>query len=370
MRTPSAARFQVLLAAALAFAVPAALAAAGAEKPAGSQDVSAREILLDLPADFPPLLCHGAIHLFSSGGRNQTMAPGESAPSCNLLQLSPAAPPLCGPDGPLVLTKDGTLWRLGGEGPQSVEQGLGGAVAMAALPGGAPAILFPDRLRLPSGEIASLALDASGLDSLPDGSLWISGKGAGARLAPDGKPLWMWKGGLTPTGAAMDDGALAVGTEEGLLVVLDSATGHERFRYPTGGAIPNSPRIEGKIAIFASRDHLVRAVRLKDGQLAWQVRLEGRPDFGPIPTRAGLVFAASASSTLVALDPADGRRTWTWRLPAGNVLQSPASAGEQMAVLGWGESENPTLYLVGVPEPSKPPAPPRKKARRVDAVAR
>ena len=120
----------------------------------------------------------------------------------------------------------------------------------------------------------------------------------------------------------------------------------------------------GGLTVFASRDHLVRAVRLRDGQLAWQVRLDGRPDFGPLPTRAGLVFAVSASATLVALDPLEGRRTWTWRLPTGSILQSPSATPDLVAVLSWGEAETPTLFLVPVPEPPPAPARPKRKPRR------
>jgi hypothetical protein len=355
---------------ALASCLLAGLAAQAAEKLAGVPQTISREIPLDLPADFSPVLCDGTVHLFSSGGRNQTMAPGESAPACNILPMVPKAQPLCAGSGPIVLTKEGTLWKFTPEGPQALDQDLGGAVAFAPGADGTPAILFSNRLKLSSAKSVELAIEASGLNLLPDGGFWVSGAGSGLRVGPEGTVLWTWQGGLTPTGASMSDGLLAVGTREGVLAVLDAGTGRERYRYPTGGAISTLPRIEGPLAVFGSQDHLVRAVRMKDGQLAWQIRLDGRVDFGPVPTRAGLVFAASAASTVVALDPTDGRRTWTWRLPSGNLLQSPAGSGDLLAILGWGESETPTLYLVGVPEPAKPlPPPGKKKARRAAPVA-
>jgi outer membrane protein assembly factor BamB len=262
------------------------------------------------------------------------------------------------------LTSDGTLWKLSAEGPQTVEQGLMGALALAASTGGSPVVLFPDRLMLAGGKSIPLPFEALRMGTLSDGSTWVGGRGMAARLDAEGKILWTWKGGLTPSGIALGGGFLAAGTEEGFLVALDATTGREKFRYPTGAAIVSAPAIAGGLAVFASRDHLVRAVRLRDGQLAWQVRLEGRPDFGPLPTRAGLVFAVYASATLIALNPADGRRTWSWRLPAGAVLQSPSATPDQVAVLAWGEAETPTLFLVPVPEPPPPPVRPKRKPRR------
>lgn len=364
MRSPAAPRRTALLGAALACALVPAAAATGVPKPDMPAMSAARVVPLDLPADFSPSLCGGSVHLFSSGGRNQTLAPGESAPACNLLHLVPAADPVCGPDGPVVLTRDGTLWSLGASGPAPLEQDLSGAVGLAARPGTLPAVLFPDRIRLPGGESVRLPFPAQTLDALEGGGFFVGGEGTGARVSPEGKILWAWKGGLTPTGACAGEGFIAAGTREGFLVALDGATGRERFRYITGAAIPSPPAIASGLAVFASRDHLARAVRLKDGQLAWQVRLDGRPDFGPMPTRAGLLFAVSAGATLTALSPSDGRRTWTWRLPSGVLLQSPAAATDRVAVLAWGETENPTLYLVPVPEPPPAPAHPKRKARR------
>lgn len=320
---------------------------------------------MDLPADYPPVLCSGAVHLFSSAGRNQTLAAGESAPGCNLLPIHPVVAPACSPAGTLALDRSGTLWNIAPEGASAVEEGLEGAVALAIRPDGPPAVLAESSLAFPGGVRRDLPLPASRLWALQDGGFWLADPKSGARLDSDGKALWIWRGDLASAGASIGAGFLAVGTEEGFLAVLDAETGRERFRYPTGGCIPTAPHISEGLAVFGSNDHLVRAVRLKDGQLAWQSRLDGRVAFGPLPTRAGLLFAVAAGSSLVALAPKDGRRTWSWTLPSGNILQSPACLPDLAAVLAWGETDNPTLYLVDIPEPPPaPPAPKKKSTRR------
>lgn len=364
MPAPATARITIL-ATAIACGLVPGYPGRAAEPKVPPSPPKVREIPLDLPADFPPVLCSGAVHLFSGTGRNQTLAPGDPAPVCNLLPLHPVVAPACSPEGTLVLDKAGTLWKVTTEGTSALEEGIEGAVALAIRTAGPPAVLAGNSLVLPGGGRRDLPFPASRLEVLNDGGFWLADRTSGARLDADGKALWTWRGDLASTGAALAGSSLAVGTEEGFLAVLDAGTGRERFRYPTGGRIAAAPHLSEGLAVFGSNDHLVRAVRLKDGQLAWQVRLDGRVAFGPLLTRVGLLFAVAAGNSLVALAPKDGRRTWSWTLPSGSILQSPACLPDLAAVLAWGETDNPTLYLVDVPEPPPaPPVPKKKSARR------
>ena len=209
----------------LAVGVPALTA----DGPPGSQGIR-----LDLEADWAPVYCGRELFLFSSGGRNQHMGPGDAAPDCALIQIVPALQPVCAPGGPLALDRDGTLWKLG-ETTETVLTGLKGAVALFPTEEG-PVVLFRRSLRLADGEAVALPFDAVGGQRLGSFGFWVRGADRAARLAPDGTVRWTWtlpKG--SPGAAVLAGSRLAAGTSHGELAVLRDGDGKLLFRY-RGGA--------------------------------------------------------------------------------------------------------------------------------------
>ncbi len=310
---------------------------------------------LDIPADWAPVVCGGRVYVFSSNGRNQVMAPGDSAPMCDPVQFVPLLQPLCSKAGPLVLDRDGVLWQLGEGFPKTIQENLKDAVALLPTPDG-PAVLFRDRLRLPGGAEAALPEAAVGATALSDGGFWVWGAKGAARLDAKGIVLWRWtprRG--SPGPATLASGTLFAGTSAGDLAALRDSDGRQRFAYGGGGAVAWPPALSGENVVFGSGDHFVRAVNARNGQLAWQARAEGRLFFGPVPVDAGLLFAESSGRRLLILSPSTGRRVWEWRLPSGNMLKPPAVEGRIAAVLAWGEEEVPSLFRVTLP-PAPPPA--------------
>ena len=306
-------------------------------------------IRLDIPADWEPVLCKGRLHVFSSEGRNQILSPGDDAPQCDPVHFSPALQPVCGPEGPLALDREGNLWQLGPGLPRTIQAGLKDAVGLWADASG-PTILFRSRLVRPNGQPVTLPFEALGGNPLPDGGAWVWGASQAARVGPAGDVRWDWK---PPSGApgpaALDSGTIFAGTSSGFLIFLRDTDGKERFAYRGGGATPSPPVISGGLVIWSSSDHFVRAVRIKDGQLAWQFRGLGRPVFGPFPVTAGLLVAESGGNRLIILEPATGKDLWTWSLPSGAMLKAPAASGETAAVLAWDESSTPLLFSLKLP---------------------
>ena len=136
---------------------------------------------MDIPADFAPVLCGGRLYIFSSAGRNQMMEPGDEAPNCDPIQFSPALQPICGPEGPLVLDKEGNLWQLGKGFPVTVQAGLKDAVAL--LPGSSGlTVVLKDSLRLPDRGSTALPFRPLGAVALQDGGYWIWNETRAARL--------------------------------------------------------------------------------------------------------------------------------------------------------------------------------------------
>ena len=331
----------------------AALAAAPATAPAKPEGIR-----LDVPAEWPPALCSGRVFLFAPDGRNQTMGPADASPSCNLVQIRPALAPVCVLDAAYVLDEDGTLWRLGEAPALTVASGLKGALALFPTPDG-PAVLFVDSLRLPSGASSPLPMHASSAVALAGGGYWVWGSSGATRLDSAGTVRWTWKPPVGTAGpACLHEGWIYAGTSTGNLVAIRDSDGKARFSYRGGGGVECAPVVWKNLVIYASRDHFVRAVDRASGQLAWQARTEGRPDFGPYACDAGLLVAESAGARLLVLAPETGQVAWSWKLPAGAILKAPAVAPRAAAVLAWDEATTPTLYRVELPQA---PAPKAKK---------
>jgi hypothetical protein len=319
---------------------------------------TAREIPLDLPADFAPVFCGERVYLFSSNGRNQVMGPSDEAPQCSPIQFSPAIQPVCGPEGPSVLDGEGNLWQLGKGLPHTAASGLSGAVAVLPGPGG-NAYVFPDRVQRPDGSVTALPVAASKALALGGGWVWAWGGGWAALVDGAGRLLWTWKPARGEPGpAVLGADKIVAGTSAGDLVALRKEDGKVLFSYRAGGAILSPPLLVGDTAVCATLDHFVRAIHLKRGDLVWQFRTAGRASFGPLGTPAGLLFAESSGTRIFLLSPDKGDKVWEWQAQAGSILASPAVSGHTAAVVTWGEAANPTLYLVTLPA-----SPPQAKAK-------
>ncbi len=343
-----------------------ALAALGLN---GQTATPSRAIPLDIPADWEPVLCKGRLYLFSTEGRNQLLSPGDDAPQCDPVHFTPAVQPVCGVQGTVVLDTEGNLWQLGEGFPKTVQSGLSGAVALWPS-GQGVAILYRDHLDLPGGPRVPLPFEAAAGEALADGGFWVRGATQAARFSDQGALLWTWmprKGAPGPAALAGD--VLATGSSDGTLWALAAKDGKPRFGYRVGGALFRAPLVEGRRMIAATSDHVVRAIDLKNGQLAWQYRASGRPAYGPFRVPAGILFAEEGGRRLVLLSPKTGSAVWSWALPSGSLTSAPAVDGTKAALLAWGEAATPTLYVVDLPatEPVSAPKKPPKKTKEAQA---
>lgn len=304
---------------------------------------------LDIAADWAPLLCGDTVYIFSSGGRNQIMAPRDSAPNCDPVQMSPALQPQCGGGDAWVLDKGGTLWQLGHGIPVQIASNLKGAVAVVPW-SPSPAVFFAREVLLPDGVRRRLDITVAHAQALGGDGFWVRGTKEAARLDASGSVLWTWaprRG--SPGPATLAGSTVFTATSEGDLVALKADSGRVRFAYRGGGQVTSPPVVVGDDVIYASTDHFIRAITTRSGQLVWQFRAEGRPSFGPFKVEAGILFAESAGSRLVILDEKDGHPGWTWTVPKGSILKCPAVSATEAVVLAWTDDPKPWLYRIDLP---------------------
>ena len=188
------------------------------------------------------------------------------------------------------------------------------------------------------------------------------------------------------SGIALEGDTLVVASGYGFVAALDASNGAERWRTVTEAPMTGSPTIKDGRIFVSSNNNEVLALNLSDGVLIWSdqaiaesARVLGSPsaaavedivvapyssgeviaylasngrrlwtealaspgqftpisainDIGARPVLGGgLVFAASQSGVLAAIDGRTGTRVW--QQPIGST-QAPALAGEYLFVMG------------------------------------
>lgn len=141
---------------------------------------------------------------------------------------------------------------------------------------------------------------------------------------------------------------IAVGTTSGTLVGLSIDGGEELWSVGIGAAVRGTPAVDGDTLYLVCDHGWVHAVRA-DGDELWRVGI-GSPvaarddwnNYGPRPVVAdGIVYAATPSGTVAALDAATGTKAWSVDLESGisanlaiadGVLHVPTLEGEHVAL--------------------------------------
>lgn len=125
------------------------------------------------------------------------------------------------------------------------------------------------------------------------------------------------------------------------IIALDVKTGRIVWRYRTVGEDMPSPalaRVNGEyVVIWANGDHHVRAVRLRDGHLLWQIPA-GISTMSSATVDRGFAYVLAGHRTW-KIDPATGRVAWQTRV--GNPDCGPTFAYNTVFVEGSEAGMNP-----------------------------
>jgi outer membrane protein assembly factor BamB len=113
--------------------------------------------------------------------------------------------------------------------------------------------------------------------------------------------LWSLPVGETSWSSALVAGdALYVGVDDGLAAIdLDSHT--IRWEVGTGGIVSSSPALAGDLVVVGSRDGYVYAVNSASGEIEWRVATQGAVTSSPAVS-GGTVFVGSHDGKLYAIE--------------------------------------------------------------------
>ncbi len=130
--------------------------------------------------------------------------------------------------------------------------------------------------------------------------------------------------GSQESGAKSRNVDLLIATfDKGRIVAYATDDGRMLWMRELGAASRFTPAIDGLRAVFAVDDSRAVALRLADGRVEWEQRLDGMlnsPSFA-----RDRIFIGSNTNLLFALDNATGRVAWKWKT-GGDVIGTAADS--------------------------------------------
>lgn len=120
--------------------------------------------------------------------------------------------------------------------------------------------------------------------------------------------------------SARDD-RLAMANGQGVVAVIDAATGKDVWRLKLDQAISAGVGSDGQqVAVVTRKNELVV---LKDGKIQWRSRLPAQ-SFTPPLVAGARVFVLTANRSVIAFDGSSGRELWTQQRPGEPLILKQA----------------------------------------------
>lgn len=149
------------------------------------------------------------------------------------------------------------------------------------------------------------------------GDLYVGTQGGDffALRASDGKVLWKRRLGSVSSRPLVDDPRLYVGTDDGSLLSVNAFDGTVNWRHATRGAIQHPPVAVGDLLVFSNDADHVFAVDRGTGKLRWQYERETPEEFtmrghAGVAVAQDRVFAGFSDGHVVALTATSGEVVW------------------------------------------------------------
>ena len=136
-------------------------------------------------------------------------------------------------------------------------------------------------------------------------------------------PLTAASGNQDPADARRRVDLLIATFDKGRVVAYATDDGRMLWMRELGAASRFTPAIDGVRAVFAVDDSRAVALRLTDGRVEWEQKLDGmmnQPSFS-----RDRIFIGSNTNLLFALDNATGRVAWRWKT-GGDVIGTAADS--------------------------------------------
>jgi len=163
-----------------------------------------------------------------------------------------------------------------------------------------------------SEAIAKVALPVVAKDQVVK-SLWSAHPGAG--VGKNDVPLRL---ALTPSTVVLAD-------YKGTIIALDRMTGKKRWSVKHREPFSAGPSVIEDCVLLGTEEGGVISYKLSDGALMWRASV-GSPVFAAIRGNNKALFVHTLADTVLALDPADGQRKWSYAASTPSLILRRSSS--------------------------------------------
>jgi outer membrane protein assembly factor BamB len=159
---------------------------------------------------------------------------------------------------------------------------------------------------------------------------------AGSPLPEDPQLRWRFRtGDAIESSAAIVNGVVYVGSNDGLLYAVGLVDGKEKWSYKAASAIKSSPCVFGDRVCFGDDGGVFHAVGMSTGKAAWTFKTDAEIISSPNCVGGRMLFG-SYDGYLYCLDAGSGSLIWKF-LTEGRVHGTPGVSGDNVLVAGCDE---------------------------------
>ncbi|MCB1124590.1 MAG: PQQ-binding-like beta-propeller repeat protein, partial [Verrucomicrobiae bacterium] len=153
--------------------------------------------------------------------------------------------------------------------------------------------------------------------------------------------------------AAILDGYVFVGNEDGVLFKLDLDTGKEQWRFTTEDSITAAPAVSGDLLYLPSNDGQLYALNIETGEEVWQFGAEDKISAAPVVVKKPngeeqWVLVNGYDGTTRCLKASDGSVVWTYETD-DFINGAPAVVDNKWVVFGGCDAQ---LHVVNLTDGS------------------
>lgn len=174
-----------------------------------------------------------------------------------------------------------------------------------------------------------------GTAAIADGVVYVGSEdeNAYALSLADGTPKWKYNAGAPiMIGAAVSGGAVYFGDQNGVFHCLDAKTGAKRWVFNTNTEITSAANFDGNRVLFGAGDELLYCFdKDKGGKPLWTFQVPGGPVMGSPAIIENTTFVAGCDSVLHVIDITSGKEIKKIDLD-GQVGATPALIGDFLYV--------------------------------------
>lgn len=172
---------------------------------------------------------------------------------------------------------------------------------------------------------------------------------------PDSLSLnWQFKlGASTKSSAAIANGRVYIGSDDGLVYALDFTNGQKVWTFKTGGPIESSPLVlDGKVYVGSS-DNSLYAIDATNGKQLWKLetgdKILGSPNWVKSPDgKTDWILVGSYDFKLYSVDAGTGKTNWTFE--TGNYINGTPAVADGKTVFGGCDA---LLHVVNLADGTK-----------------